>query len=50
MSKSKGNVLDPHALVRLVGVDVLRYFLLKEGRLHDDAGQLREAFTIYRPK
>ena len=30
MSKSVGNVVDPHELVRAFGVDQLRYFLLRE--------------------
>ncbi|MDI3480999.1 MAG: methionyl-tRNA synthetase [Tepidanaerobacteraceae bacterium] len=30
MSKSKGNVVDPRALVDLYGVDAVRYFLLRE--------------------
>ena len=30
MSKSLGNVVDPHELVRAFGVDQLRYFLLRE--------------------
>jgi methionyl-tRNA synthetase len=30
MSKSKGNVIDPRALVDLYGVDAVRYFLLRE--------------------
>ena len=30
MSKSLGNVLDPHDLIRAYGLDVIRYFLLRE--------------------
>lgn len=30
MSKSKGNIVDPHTLVDLYGVDAFRYFLLRE--------------------
>ena len=30
MSKSKGNALDPQGLIEKYGVDVLRYFLLRE--------------------
>lgn len=30
MSKSRGNVVDPHAVVDIYGVDAFRYFLLRE--------------------
>jgi methionyl-tRNA synthetase len=30
MSKSRGNVVDPHAVVEIYGVDAFRYFLLRE--------------------
>lgn len=36
MSKSKGNVVDPHYLIERFGVDSLRYFLLKDGSLQND--------------
>ena len=39
MSKSKGNVVDPHSLLSNYGVDPLRYFLLKESSLQHDGGQ-----------
>lgn len=37
MSKSGGNAVDPHQLVRAHGADALRYFLLRECRLDSDA-------------
>lgn len=36
MSKSLGNVVDPHAMLRKYGADFVRYFLLREGVLNDD--------------
>ena len=38
MSKSRGNIVNPQAAMDQYGLDPLRYFLLKEGRLHVDAG------------
>ncbi len=37
MSKSLGNVVDPKAKLAEYGVDQLRFFLLRDGRLKDDA-------------
>lgn len=36
MSKSLGNVVDPHEMLRKYGADFVRYFLLREGVLNDD--------------
>lgn len=36
MSKSLGNVVDPHAMLAKYGADFVRYFLLREGVLNDD--------------
>jgi methionyl-tRNA synthetase len=36
MSKSLGNVVDPHAAIETYGADFIRYFLLREGVLNDD--------------
>jgi len=30
MSKSKGNILDPHEIIKNYGIDELRYYLMKE--------------------
>ena len=38
MSKSRGNVVDPFKALEVFGTDVVRYFLLKEGNLHNDGG------------
>ena len=37
MSKSKGNVIDPVMLAERYGVDALKYFLLREMPLGQDA-------------
>ena len=42
MSKSLGNVVDPHELVRAFGVDQLRYFLLREVPFGQDGGYTTE--------
>jgi methionyl-tRNA synthetase len=45
MSKSLGNVVDPYDAVKLVGVDGLRYFLLREVPLGGDGGFNHEALV-----
>lgn len=43
MSKSKGNVVDPHALIDEFGVDPIRYFLLREISFGQDGNFNRQA-------
>ncbi|MDO5016235.1 MAG: methionine--tRNA ligase [Eubacteriales bacterium] len=43
MSKSKGNVVDPHVLVDIFGVDAVRYFLLREIQFGQDGNFSGEA-------
>jgi methionyl-tRNA synthetase len=44
MSKSRGNVLDPHILLRVFGPDPLRYFLLREIPIGQDGNFSHEGF------
>jgi methionyl-tRNA synthetase len=44
MSKSKGNVLDPYILLKAMGPDPLRYFLLREVPIGLDGNFSHEAF------
>jgi methionyl-tRNA synthetase len=37
ISKSRGNVVDPHSLIGTFGVDGLRYFLIREAPLEGDS-------------
>ena len=43
MSKSKGNVVDPIALIQEFGVDPIRYFLLREISFGQDGNFSRQA-------
>ncbi len=43
MSKSRGNVVDPNALVQEFGVDAIRYFALREVPFGQDGNFSREA-------
>ncbi|HEV2817464.1 MAG TPA: methionine--tRNA ligase [Allosphingosinicella sp.] len=45
MSKSVGNVVDPHDLIRAFGVDPLRYFLLREVTFGQDGGYTTEGIV-----
>ena len=44
MSKSRGNVVDPHAMVDQFGVDAFRYFLLREVPFGQDGDFSNSAF------
>jgi methionyl-tRNA synthetase len=44
MSKSKGNVLDPQAILKTFGPDPLRYFLLREIPIGQDGNFSHEGF------
>jgi methionyl-tRNA synthetase len=45
MSKSKGNVLDPHIILKTFGADPLRYFLLREIPIGLDGNFSHEGFV-----
>jgi methionyl-tRNA synthetase len=45
MSKSKGNVIEPLELVRLYGVDAVRYFLLREFTFGQDGNFTNDALV-----
>ena len=47
MSKSKGNVVDPFEQMSKFGVDPLRYFLLRDGNLSHDGGQLNNNNRLF---
>ena len=44
MSKSKGNVVDPHVLIDKYGVDAVRFFLLREIPMGQDGNYSEESF------
>ncbi|OGD20627.1 MAG: methionine--tRNA ligase, partial [Candidatus Aminicenantes bacterium RBG_13_64_14] len=44
MSKSRGNVLDPQAILKVFGPDPLRYFLLREIPIGQDGNFSHEGF------
>lgn len=44
MSKSKGNVVYPEPIIKLYGVDALKYFLLREFSFGQDGNFTREKF------
>lgn len=46
MSKSRGNVVDPWAVIAEVGVDAFRYFLLREVPFGLDGDYSREALLL----
>src|SRR5690625_4959825 len=45
MSKSKGNVIDPHTLIDRYGLDALRYYLLREVPFGSDGVFTPEGFV-----
>jgi len=45
MSKSKGNIVDPQAVVEAYGLDAFRYFLLRDVPFGDDGVFSEEALT-----
>ncbi len=45
MSKSKGNVVDPHALIAELGEDPIRYFLLREISFGQDGNFTKKALV-----
>lgn len=46
MSKSKGNVVDPFALIERYGLDAVRYYLLREVPFGSDGSYTEDAFIL----
>lgn len=46
MSKSKGNIIYPEPIIELYGVDVFKYFLLREFSFGQDGSFSREKFLM----
>jgi methionyl-tRNA synthetase len=46
MSKSKGNVVDPHILIQKYGLDAVRYYLLREVPFGSDGTYTEDAFVL----
>ncbi|WP_447602422.1 methionine--tRNA ligase [Nitrospira sp. Nam80] len=46
MSKSRGNVVDPHAMIDQYGADAFRYFLLREVPFGQDGDFSESAMTL----
>jgi len=46
MSKSKGNVVDPFALIEKYGLDAVRYYLLREVPFGSDGTYTEDAFIL----
>lgn len=46
MSKSKGNVVDPFALINKYGLDAVRYYLLREVPFGSDGNYTEDAFIL----
>jgi len=40
MSKSRGNVVDPHEVMKTYGIDAVRYYLMRIGGVANDAGEV----------
>lgn len=46
MSKSRGNVVDPHILIQKYGVDAVRYYLLREVPFGADGNYTEDALVL----